>query len=444
MNLKINYNYIYIVIFTFYFFLWGVDLLEIKFVSSLLPRDLYYGNYKNFRLSYLIIILIVPITYSFIGEKNLSFKKIFNYQNYIIFFVLFIVAHFFLIKFYYHEIIDKSEIANLLYLLLLSVIYCHYREFILSNFKKILTLYLIIFVLFSIFEESQIYNAGQCNNDLFLINLIQKYLKVSLTNSIYNENSHLAMMTIAVFFSSVFILVQGKKNNILFLLLFSIEVIIVLNNLSTTYFVGYFFSQITLLLFFFQKLNVKFWIITFLFVLINSYFFLSDSNCTRKITQINVKNITQSNLAPNSTNLTTKIYERSIIVARDTLINHSLGWGIDGMDNAHHDLHAKYNDKKEALKDSRTLHWKLRTLNLKDGLSNLFKLFTEFGIFAFIIFFYFIKYILNLRNIKSYNIFIIVLFVTMCIRGAGYFNGGFIFCLFEFFYYQKFLIERKI
>ena len=74
---------------------------------------------------------------------------------------------------------------------------------------------------------------------------------------------------------------------------------------------------------------------------------------------------------------------------------------------------------------------------MKDGLSNFFKMFTEFGIFTFILFFYFLKYILNIKNINSYNVFIITLFITLCIRGAGYFNGGFIFCILEFFYYKK-------
>ena len=32
-----------------------------------------------------------------------------------------------------------------------------------------------------------------------------------------------------------------------------------------------------------------------------------------------------------------------------------------------------------------------------------------------------------------------VLFITMSIRGAGYFNGGFIFCLLEFFFFKKFI-----
>jgi hypothetical protein len=469
MKLRVNYNYIYIAILASFFFLWGVDFKE-PFIlvhenKEQIP-DLRTGYLSSLKLSYLIIFLIIPIVYYCIKNYFLSFKQIFNYQQYVTFFkqifnyqqyiiflILFIVAHFFLVKIYYHEFIDKSEIANLFYLLLLSVIYCHYRNFIQVNFKKILTFYLIIFVTFSIFEGSQINNAGQCNGDLYIINLIQKYLKIKLTNSIYLENSHLAMMTIAVFFTSIYILVQEKKNNILFLLLFSIGVIIALNNLSTTFFVGYFFSQAALLLFFFKKMNIKFWIITILFLLINSYLFFSDKKCVIKITDFDAKSLVTSNLNKGTKNLTTLIYQRSIIVAKDTLMNYTLGWGMDGMDNATQNLQAGYvdcspNDSidyRECKKYSpdRQIFWPLYYLNHKDGLSNFFKMFTEFGVFAFFIFFMFIKYMVNIKNINSYNLFIIVLFITMCVRGAGYFNGGFIFCLLEFFYYKKFTHNLK-
>ena len=371
---------------------------------------------------------------------------------------------FFLIKIYYQEVIDKSEIINLIFLFLLSVIYCHYRNFILVNFKKILTLYLIIFLAYSVYEGSQIYNFGfynndgvlqfknfgQCNNDIFLIDILRRYLNISLSNSIYLENSHLAMMTIGVFFSSLYILIQERKKNILFLVLFSIEVIIVLNNLSTTYFVGYFFSQIVLLLFFIKKIDIKFWIIAFLFLIMNSYLFFSDKHCVNKITQFSIQDIQENTLdrmdarGLKNPNLTTAIYQRSIIVAKETLINHTLGWGIDGMDNANYNLIKDYliMDKIISQYTSTELIGKksnphLKNLNMKDGLSNFFKMFTEFGIFTFILFFYFLKYILNIKNINSYNIFIITLFITLCIRGAGYFNGGFIFCILEFFYYRK-------
>ena len=478
MNIKININYIYIAIFALFFFFWGVNVSLIRdfpFVGFIyetfvdfdydtrdfLTKDLIKPS-VSFRLSYLIILLMIPVLYSFIKDKALSFKKIFNYQQYIMFFTLFVVAHYFLVKLFYNEIIDKSEIANLLYLISLSVIYCHYREFILVNFKKIVIFYLLIFVFFSIVETGKNYNLGQCNNNIFIIELIYKYLQIDLTNSIYLENAHLGMMSVAVFFSTLYILIKEKKYNIVLLLLFSVEIIIVLNNLSTTYFIGYFFSQLTLLLFFVKRINVKFWIISVIFLLLNSYIFLVDTDCTKKITDFQIEDIRHNNLMKNDTNLTTLIYQRSIIVAKDTLINHSFGWGIDGMDDANLSLLESYNERAKTGADDRSsqqqtdnndrvtgrndegFYWQLKMLNLKDGLSNLLKLFTEFGIFAFIIYFYFLKYILNIKNINSYNLFIIVLFITLSIRAAGYFSGGFIFCLLEFFYREKFTTETKI
>ena len=278
MNLKINNNYIYILIFTCFFFLWGMSIGQFNnfFLIPFYKFLFLFGEdiqvqkviYK-IKLSYIILFLLGPIFYSLIKKRNFLPKEIFNNQKYIIIFILFIFTHFFLVKIYYQEIINKSEIANLIYFFLLSVIYCHYRNFISINFKKIIIFYLIIFIGYSIYEDSQFYNLGQCNVDLPLIDMIRKHFQVNLTNSIFLENSHLGMMSVAVFFSSIYILIQDKKINILFLLLLLIEILIVLNNLSTTYFICYFISQIVLLFFLLKKINIKFWIFTILLLSIN-------------------------------------------------------------------------------------------------------------------------------------------------------------------------------
>ena len=466
LNLKINHHHIYIAVFTLFFFIWSVSLNELNDLFKIIDQPfsaLTSLIFNKIKLSYLILLLLIPIFYGFIKKRDFHLKEIFNNQKYIIFFVLFVFAHYIFIKFYYNETIAKSEIFNLIYLLLLTIIYCHYRNFIFTNFKKIITFYLIIFIGSSIYDGQVQYNLGQCNADLFLIDIIRTYLKINLTNGFYLENSHLAVMSIAVLFSSIHILVQDKKINILFLLLFLTEVLVVLNNLSTTYFVCYFITQIFLLFFFLRKINIKFWIFTILLLSINSYLFFSDKNCTVKVTDFKVKEVLEENLEQNETNLTTLIYKRSVIIALNTLKNRSLGWGIDGMDNATHDLMSNYNTNPECdpssvgyedkiIKDGicndpnsfdrngerkKFSTWTIKLLNTKDGLSNIFKMFTEFGIFTFIILFYFIKYIRNIQNIQNinpYNLFIIVLFITMCIRGVGYFNGGFIFCLLEFMY----------
>ena len=194
---------------------------------------------------------------------------------------------------------------------------------------------------------------------------------------------------------------------------------------------------------------MKYWIITILFFLINSYIFFSDKNCAVKITDLKPQEIIQNKLQKKDKNITTLVYQRSIIVVKETLFNHTLGWGIDGMDNANKDLLNNYVDCDYAAcnhsipnnvngnYDNNASYWPLFHLNLKDGLSNSLKLFTEFGIFAFVLYFYFLKYIVSLKVINSYSLFIIILFITMSIRGAGYFSGGFIFCIFEFFYFQN-------
>jgi hypothetical protein len=203
MKLKTDLSSIYLIIITIFFFLWGVNL-DIIGKLSFLNLNTKINNFlsNNFRFSYLIFLLILPIFYDLLKEKKLSFIHIFNYQNNILFFILSVIAHFFLVKIYYNEIIDKSEIINLIYFFSLSIIYCHYRNLIFDNFYKILLFFLMIFVFYSIFEASQIYNVGQCNADFFLIEFFNNYLEINLTNSIFLENSHLAMMMVAVFFSS--------------------------------------------------------------------------------------------------------------------------------------------------------------------------------------------------------------------------------------------------
>ena len=266
MNLRINHHYIYITFFAFFFFFWGVSLHNIDILKSLNSNFQYYEYLHNFKLSYFIIFLIIPILYSFIKKRDFSFKQIFNYQKYIIFFVSFVIVHFFLVNIYYNEIINKYEIANLIYFLLVSLIYCHYREFILVNFKKIITFYLIIFILTSIFEGFQIYNQGQCRADFFLIDLIKSYLNISFTNGIYLENSHLAMMMVAVIFSIIFIITKSKKINFIYIFLFFLSTLVIVLNYSVTFFVCYVISFITIVIFLHSKISIKFWIFSLLFL----------------------------------------------------------------------------------------------------------------------------------------------------------------------------------
>ena len=132
--------------------------------------------------------------------------------------------------------------------------------------------------------------------------------------------------------------------------------------------------------------------------------------------------------------MTTLIYERSSVLTIYTFKKNQLGWGFDGMNNATLKLLEKNNYKE--------VYWPSNTLNLNDGLSNFFKILNEFGIFSIFVLYLFLKYLIIQKKINSFNLFIITLFITLCIRGAGYFNGGFIFCLLEFLYIKR-IIKSK-
>ena len=453
MKLKINYHYIYIFLFTSFFFLWDVNILDFKLIP---PLSIFIKNfnisqisgYKVITLNYFIILLLLPIFYLLGKKKNLSIYKIFKNQKHIILFVSFVIFHYFFTNILYNQIITTYEVLNLFFLIILSFIYCHYRNFLSNNFKSILFLYLIIFISFSFEEQKIILNEGQCNNKFFLINFIQNKFQIYLSNSFYLENSHLAMMMTGVIFSSMLIVEKSKKLSILFLFLFFLSIIITLLNYSTTFFITYLVCQVVIFIFFYKKISNKFWIYSFLFLLLNSLIFFSDINCTNKVTQFDVKNVMEkkidktihkkvaaANAKGGSKNYTTLIYERSAVLTINTLYNQPFGWGNEGMDEATINLINKPEYKNIAPG--------ARILNLKDGLSNFFKMINEFGFFSLLIFYLFIRYLLNLEKIDSYNLFIITLFITQCIRGAGYFNGGFIFCLLEFIYFEKFTNQSK-
>jgi len=434
MNLKINYQYIYIFLFTSFFFLWDVNILDLKNfdVSQII-------GYKSITLNYFIILLLLPIFYLLSRKKNLSIYKIFNNQKYIILFVSFVIFHYFFTNILYNQIITTYEVLNLFFLIILSFIYCHYRNFLSNNFESILFLYLIIFIGFSFYEQKGVFNVGQCNNKFFLINFIQSEFQIYLSNSFYLENSHLAMMMTGVIFSSILILARSKKLSIFFLFLFFLSILITLLNYSVTFFISYLVCQIVIFIFFYKKISYKFWIYSFLFLFLNSFVFFSDINCTKKVTDFNVKDVLAKKIdktgAKVSKNLTTLIYERSAVLTLNTLFNQPLGWGNDGMDNATINLMNK--------PEYKNIYWHAKVLNLKDGLSNFFKMINEFGFFSLLIFYLFIRYLLNRQKIDSYNLFIITLFITQCIRGAGYFNGGFIFCFLEFIYFEKFINQSR-
>ena len=104
------------------------------------------------------------------------------------------------------------------------------------------------------------------------------------------------------------------------------------------------------------------------------------------------------------------------------------GWGLNRYDVAYRYLDKKYRDKEA----TKTITW-LYALNTKDGSNNFNKLLVEFGVFGILIFIFLIFYTFSKKIPLEEKFFLLPFLITQCIRGAGYFNGGFALILFIVF-----------
>ncbi len=431
---KNKVKYLYFFFFISLFFLWDLN------IKNILNSNIDFLIDIDISLKYLILFLIFPILFKKFKINKSKYKlQIFNNQKYIFYFIFFVIIHFFLSKNIYQEKIELYEISKLLFLILLAFIYSNYRNYLYRNFEKIIYIYLVLFIFYSLINNTYTYNVGACNNNFFLINFITEKFNFNFSNSFYKENSHLAMMMVSVTFAQIYMLQKRNKFIYFNLLLLLISNLIIFLNYSTTFSICYLICQIIIFMFFYNKLSTLFWFLSFVILFINVLIFFSDENCKKKVTDYSVNNvknlkIEKTSQKNSSKNLTTLIYERSSVLTIFTFKKNIFGWGFDGMNNATLKLLEKNNYKE--------VYWPSNKLNLNDGLSNFFKILNEFGIFSIIVLYLFLKYLINQKKINSFNLFIITLFITLSIRGAGYFNGGFIFCLFEFLYIQR-IIKSK-
>ena len=115
------------------------------------------------------------------------------------------------------------------------------------------------------------------------------------------------------------------------------------------------------------------------------------------------------------TNLTAEVFINSINLAINSLIDRPLGWGI----NRFHNAFTYYQPRLVVI------YKEIRTLNYNDGSSNFSKLLVEFGIFSFILFYFYFVFAFSRRINVSEKLFLLPFIITQMIRGAGYFNGGF-------------------
>ena len=116
-------------------------------------------------------------------------------------------------------------------------------------------------------------------------------------------------------------------------------------------------------------------------------------------------------------NLSIEVYITSLKIALLSIKDKPLGFGFNNYQLASN----KY------IGSLHTDNYETKLLNLQDGSNNFSKIVTEFGFFSIILFYFFFKFCYSKNINLSYKFLLIPNLATQTfIRGAGYFNGGYI------------------
>ena len=81
-------------------------------------------------------------------------------------------------------------------------------------------------------------------------------------------------------------------------------------------------------------------------------------------------------------------------------------------------------------KNNKVIDVRLSRYNSKDATNNFFKIITEFGIFGVFIYLLLAFVLIDKKVSIENKIFLFPFLITQSIRGAGYFNGGFLLIMF--------------
>jgi O-antigen ligase len=278
-----------------------------------------------------------------------------------------------------------------------------YKDFFFNNLDKIIYFFLISFYLFIIFQFFSFdYYFKQVSS-----NCVGCF---SILNIFFKENSHLALIAPPVIFYLLFISNYNKFINYFSVIIF---LLICFVNPSLTLYIGliilFFFTLfIKLKLFKFKKI---FLILMICFALFKLY--------TDNVAKIKVTDFFNEN---NNINLSTEVYKTSYLVAKNTIFYKPLGYGFNNYSEAF--------DK--FVSDMSIYNKEVLLLNRKDASNNFSKIVTEFGIFSIFFFYFLISFLFNKKIDNKIRIFLALpIIIQTFVRGAGYFNGGFV--LFVFF-----------
>jgi hypothetical protein len=382
-------NFILIISFSSFFFFWDNSIL-------------------NFQLRFLILLPLITILFS-----NYFITHVFNIK-FIIFLIMF--AHLL-----YNA--DKNFIffyfASFLFLFSISIVVMIYKDYILDNFQKFIYFFIILFFLSIIFY---VFTNYKIIDSYYIGNFFQ------LSKLIFKENSHLGMVVPSVII--FFIYKYSTKKKYKYLVIIFIMFSLICLSYSLTAFAGLILSCVILIITNYSVIKKKLIYLIILIILSSFQIFTNNQvhnkffnsivslyNFKSEILSIEKKIFDEKIIVPN---LSIEVYLTSLKIAYYSFKDKPFGYGFNNYQTASSKYVSKiYTQNKET-----------KQLNLQDGSNNFSKIVTEFGFFSFLLLFFAYKFIFSKKIDLIYKFLIVPNLVTQTfIRGAGYFNGGYIILL---------------
>ena len=422
-------NFFIISVITSYIFLWGA------------PATL--GIDFDFRY---IILLIAPLVLKEIVDDLFKKKNLmFLYLCLGIF--SFLILHGIFLK----DFLDSNFFLSIFFLIYLFAIAYYYSQLILENKKNIIVIFLNIFFISII--ATYFFTNLSSNPEPFSCGAIKNYFSgkndfsskyfflhfVSSYEILFQENSHFAMTSVSIILFSFFLFFNSKISKF-FTTMIALFIIISLLKSSATLIAGLVASSIVIILFDYKRIgHLLAGAMMFLSIFL-LYIFTLDVICMKKINpnfagtnlidQYNLK-ISQKKsqiiklpenapLNSNEGSISAAVFFHALNVSTNSFAKRPLGWGLQGYETAF----LNYN------KNNKVIDVRLSRYNSKDATNNFFKIITEFGIFGVFIYLLLAFVLIDKKVSIENKIFLFPFLITQSIRGAGYFNGGFLLIMF--------------
>jgi hypothetical protein len=425
-------------------------------------------KYEYFQLRFFILLLLVPCIFKFYLDLKAK-----NYNFLIYFLLLFITLFVHTGLNLYHEQVELTNYSlfGIIFLLSIFIISYYYFDYINDNIDFIIKFFTVIFLsscIYAIYDyhpDAELFCGGipVLNPSIEQIELFGSRVsdvQLSFREYIFPENSHLGMIAPSVVAYFIYKITNQKFSmSSSFLMIIFITICFIVKS-STTLYVGTVLSLVSIILFNFKVFNKKTLISFFILIVFSITILLSDSECrarfvptygeaidfskiemaapgaasfsssTKSIDDIKSDRVIDGinkdlankieNTMNTGGNLSSGVYFRALIIAKKSIIEKPFGWGINRYDQAF----SHYNKTQPAKIE------RLNFYNNKDGTNNLVKIVVELGIFSIIFFLFCFLFLINNKISIELKLFYLPFIITQSIRGAGYFNGGFLLIVF--------------